>query len=78
MLNPDMGIILCHHTKKIKKKDLEDDPFQAFSGAGSLRSFYTSGLILHRPNELDSKINLAVPMRHVLTILEFELSVMWL
>ena len=64
MLNPDMGIILCHHTKKIKKKDLEDDPFQAFSGAGSLRSFYTSGLILHRPNELDSKINLYFELRN--------------
>ena len=33
MLNPDMGIILCHHTKKIKKKEVEEDPFQAFSGA---------------------------------------------
>lgn len=64
MLNPDMGIILCHHTKKIKKKDLEDDPFQAFSGAGSLRSFYTSGLILHRPNELDSKIHLYFELRN--------------
>jgi hypothetical protein len=64
MLNPDIGIILCHHTKKIKKKDVEEDPFQAFSGAGSLRSFYTSGLILHRPNEHDSKINLYFELRN--------------
>jgi putative DNA primase/helicase len=64
MLNPDIGIILCHHTKKIKKKDVEEDPFQAFSGAGSLRSFYTSGLILHRPNEHDTKINLYFELRN--------------
>ena len=64
MLNPDIGIILCHHTKKIKKKDVEEDPFQAFSGAGSLRSFYTSGLILHRPNEHEAKINLYFELRN--------------
>lgn len=64
MLNPDMGVILCHHTKKIKKKDLEDDPFQAFSGAGSLRSFYTTGLILHRPDEMESKIHLYFELRN--------------
>ncbi len=27
MINPDMGMILCHHTKKIRKKDVEEDPF---------------------------------------------------
>ena len=64
MLNPDIGIILCHHTKKMKKKDVEEDPFQAFSGAGSLRSFYTSGLILHRPNEHEAKINLYFELRN--------------
>ena len=64
MINPDIGIILCHHTKKIKKKDVEDDPFQAFSGAGSLRSFYTSGLIMHRPNEHEAKINLYFELRN--------------
>ena len=64
MLNPDMGIILCHHTKKIKKKDVEEDPFQAFSGAGSLRSFYSSGLILHRPSEYESKIHLYFELRN--------------
>ena len=64
MLNPDIGIILCHHTKKIKKKEVEEDPFQAFSGAGSLRSFYTSGLIMHRPNEHEAKINLYFELRN--------------
>ena len=64
LINPEMGIILCHHTKKIKKKELEEDPFQAFSGAGSLRSFYSSGLILHRPDEMDSRIHLYFELRN--------------
>lgn len=64
MINPEMGIILCHHTKKIRKKDVEEDPFQAFSGAGSLRSFYSSGLILHRPSEYEKKIHLYFELRN--------------
>ncbi len=48
---PDAGLILCHHTRKITKKQLVEDPFMALSGAGSLRSFYTSGVIMHRPDE---------------------------
>ena len=48
---PDAGLILCHHTRKITKKQLIEDPFMALSGAGSLRSFYTSGVIMHRPDE---------------------------
>lgn len=49
--NPQAGVILAHHTKKITKKLLEEDPFQGLSGAGSLRSFYTTGIILFRPDE---------------------------
>jgi hypothetical protein len=48
---PDAGLILCHHTRKITKKQLAEDPFMALSGAGALRSFYTSGVIMHRPDE---------------------------
>jgi hypothetical protein len=49
--NPQAGVILAHHTKKITKKLLEEDPFQGLSGAGSLRSFYTTGIIMFRPDE---------------------------
>jgi hypothetical protein len=48
---PDAGLILCHHTRKTTKKQLVEDPFMALSGAGSLRSFYTSGIVMHRPDE---------------------------
>ncbi|WCR54473.1 MAG: hypothetical protein PG981_001495 [Wolbachia endosymbiont of Ctenocephalides orientis wCori] len=49
LVNPDSGIILVHHTKKICKKQLEEDPFQNLSGAGSLIGFYTTGMIMFKP-----------------------------
>ena len=51
IVNPDAGVVLCHHTKKITKKLLAEDPFQALSGASSLRGFYTSGILMCRPDE---------------------------
>lgn len=49
MINPDAGIVLVHHTKKMDYKKFQEEPFQAFSGASSLRGYYTTGIILHRP-----------------------------
>ncbi len=54
LINPKAGVILTHHTKKITKKMLEEDPFQALSGAASLRSFYTTGMLLFRADEKQS------------------------
>ncbi len=50
-VDPDAGVILVHHTRKLSKKQVEEDPFQALSGAGSLRGYYSSGMILFRPDE---------------------------
>ncbi len=50
-INPDAGIILTHHTKKLSKKMLEEDPFQGLSGAGSLRGFYTTGMVMFSQDE---------------------------
>ena len=44
-INPEAGIVLVHHTKKMSNQQLEEDPFQAFSGASSLRDYYTTGII---------------------------------
>jgi hypothetical protein len=43
---------------------VEEDPFQALSGAGSLRSYYTSGIILHRPDEGLAERNLVFELRN--------------
>ncbi|WP_265031304.1 MULTISPECIES: helicase RepA family protein [unclassified Wolbachia] len=51
VINPDAGIILTHHTKKLSKKMLEEDPFQGLSGAGSLRGFYTTGMVMFSQDE---------------------------
>ena len=51
VINPDSGIILTHHTKKLSKKMLEEDPFQGLSGAGSLRGFYSTGMVMFSQDE---------------------------
>ena len=63
MTNPSCGMILVHHTRKIGKTELADDPFQALSGASCLRSFYTTGMILSRPDEKKSMRHLVFELR---------------
>ncbi|MCX7379850.1 MAG: AAA family ATPase [Alphaproteobacteria bacterium] len=61
---PDAGLILCHHTKKVAKKALGEDPFMALSGASALRSFYTSGMIMFRPEEDQPERRLEIELRN--------------
>lgn len=48
-VNPDAGVILAHHTRKLGKQF--EDPFQALAGAGGLRGYYSTGMLLYRPDE---------------------------
>lgn len=50
-INPLAAIILIHHTRKLSKQQFKEDPFQALSGASSLRGYYTSGMLIFRPDE---------------------------
>jgi hypothetical protein len=61
---PDCGIILAHHTKKMNRKAVGEDPFQALSGASALRGFYTSGLLMHRPDEDSTMRRLEIELRN--------------
>jgi AAA domain len=63
-IDPECGVILIHHTKKLSKQQVKDDPFLALSGASALRGFYTSGLILHRPDEDCSQRKLEIELRN--------------
>ncbi len=63
-INPEAGIILVHHTKKINKTQFEEDPFQAFSGASSLRSYYTSGALLYKPDAKTDDRHLIFELRN--------------
>lgn len=64
MINPQAGMILVHHTKKISKAMFKDDPFQALSGASSLRSYYTSGMLIFRPDENEDVRSLHFELRN--------------
>jgi hypothetical protein len=61
---PDAGLILCHHTKTLGRKALLGDPFMALSGASALRSFYTSGMIMFRPEEDRPERRLEIELRN--------------
>ncbi|WP_342270118.1 AAA family ATPase [Rickettsia endosymbiont of Orchestes rusci] len=63
-LNPKAGVILVHHTKKINRVQFEDDPFQAFSGASSLRGYYTTGALLYKPEPEKDNIQLIFELRN--------------
>lgn len=63
-VSPEAGLILCHHTKKVAKKALTEDPFMALSGASALRSFYTSGIIMYRPEEDQPERRLEIELRN--------------
>ena len=63
-INPNAGIILVHHTKKLPKRALMEDPFLSFSGASSLRSYYTTGMLLYRPDENQSARVLTSELRN--------------
>ncbi len=63
-VNPNAGIILVHHTRKMNQKQFEEDPFQAFSGASSLRGYYGTGMVLHRPDRKNSQCQLMFELRN--------------
>lgn len=63
-VNIQAGIILAHHTRKLGKKQFEEDPFQALAGAGSLRGYYSSGLLLYRADETQTVRQLMFELRN--------------
>jgi hypothetical protein len=63
-VNSDAGVILAHHTRKASKHQVKDDPFLALSGASALRGFYTSGLLMHRPEEDLTQRRLEIELRN--------------
>lgn len=63
-VNPDAGMVLVHHTRKLNKTQFREDPFQALSGASSLRGYYTSALLIFRPDEEASTRQLIFELRN--------------
>lgn len=63
-VNPDAGIVIVHHTKKVNKNQFKDEPFQALSGANALRGYYDTGMLLFRPDEAGPKRELICELRN--------------
>ncbi len=61
---PMAGIILTHHTKKVSTAMLEKNPFQSLSGAGVLRNFYTSGIVMFKPKEHKNTLKVMYELRN--------------
>jgi hypothetical protein len=53
-INPAAIIVLVHHSAKRSAEELARDPFSAIRGAGALRGYYDSAIVIFRPSE-DSK-----------------------
>ncbi|WP_265030279.1 AAA family ATPase [Wolbachia endosymbiont (group A) of Philonthus cognatus] len=62
--NPMAGIVLTHCTKKVSSTVLEKNPFQALSGSNILRSVYTSGIVIFKPNERINTLKVVYELRN--------------
>lgn len=45
------AIALVHHANKASRDLMEKDPFNCIRGAGALRGYYTSGMVIYKPDE---------------------------
>lgn len=50
-VNPDAGLILVHHCRKVTRDELREDPFTMIRGAGALRGHYSSGIAIMKESE---------------------------
>jgi hypothetical protein len=50
-INPLAAIIMVHHAAKKSSEDMARDPFVAIRGAGSLRGYYDSAIVIFRASE---------------------------
>ncbi|QTP63904.1 AAA family ATPase [Candidatus Liberibacter africanus] len=72
-INPNAGLILVHHTKKMRKKDVEENPFESLAGASGLRRYYNSCMLLFKEDEdvnetkifFESRDGEKIPTKHV-------------
>ena len=63
-INPDIGIILVHHTKKITGSMLKEDIFNAVAGSSFLRRIYDTGIVFFRHDEaLPNSVTMRMEIR---------------
>jgi hypothetical protein len=50
-INPLAAVVMVHHATKKSSEDMAKDPFVAIRGAGSLRGYYDSAIVIFRASE---------------------------
>jgi hypothetical protein len=50
-VNPLAAVVMVHHASKKSSEDMARDPFVAIRGAGSLRGYYDSAIVIFRVSE---------------------------
>ena len=50
-INPDAAVVMVHHATKRSSEDMARDPFIAIRGAGALRGYYDSAIVIFRASE---------------------------
>lgn len=50
-VNPSACVVMVHHATKKSAEDMARDPFVAIRGAGSLRGYYDSAIVIFRAGE---------------------------
>ncbi|CCE06446.1 hypothetical protein BRAS3843_1730015 [Bradyrhizobium sp. STM 3843] len=50
-VNPNAVIVMVHHSAKRPADELARDPFSTIRGAGALRGYYDSAIVIFRPSE---------------------------
>jgi hypothetical protein len=50
-VNPLACVVMVHHSRKVNNEDMARDPFVAIRGAGSLRGYYDSCIVIFKKGE---------------------------
>ncbi len=64
VINPTAGVIITRHTRKVSTATLAKNPFQALIGANTLRSFYTSGIVMFQPSKRANVLQVVYELRN--------------
>ena len=64
LINPNCCIVLVHHTNKTPKDATRENPFNALAGAGSIRGYYDTGIILFKSEESSPERDLFFELRN--------------
>lgn len=63
-INPEAAVMMVHHATKKSVDDLERDPFLAIRGAGALRGYYDTGIIMFKKSEQGTERRVFIETRN--------------